>query len=46
MDIINEEIQRLHRGNTWKAAVPTLVEAGYSEEDLAFLECEWLAQVE
>lgn len=46
MDIINEEIQRLHRENTWKAAEPTLVEAGYSEDDLAFLECQWLAQVE
>lgn len=44
-DIINEEIQRRHRGKAWKATESTLAEAGYSENDLAFLECEWLAQI-
>jgi hypothetical protein len=43
--IINEELQRRHREKAWKAAESTLVEAGYSKDDLAFLECEWLAQV-
>lgn len=39
-DIVTEEIQRRHREKVWKAAESTLGEAGYSEDDLAFLECE------
>lgn len=44
-NIINEEIQRRHREKAWEAEKSTLVEAGYSGDDLAFLECEWLAQI-
>lgn len=44
-NIVTEEIRRRHREKVWKAAESTLREAGYSEDDLAFLECEWPAQV-
>ncbi|OBT62861.1 hypothetical protein VE03_07554 [Pseudogymnoascus sp. 23342-1-I1] len=44
-NLLNEEVQRRHREKAWKATKSTLEEAGYSDKDLAFLECEWLAQI-
>lgn len=43
-NIINVEIQRRHSERAWKAVKSTLA-GGYSDDDLAFLECEWLAQI-